>query len=547
MNEEKKVPSPYAHQVDALKFIADKDSFALFMEQGTGKSKVVIEKAHDLFVKNKINCLVIISPNAVKEQWITEQFPEHYPSDNWTGYVWDKVKSQKSKAEYSRAGNKENNLFVLSINVEAFQTDSVDPFIKEILQVKKVMVVIDESTRIKSGRRKPSRGKRGGAKRTNKILDLFRHVQYKGILTGTPTPNNPFDLWSQFEFLRFDFFRLDYFVFTHYYGIMVQKATQEGRRYTTVLDEKSYNLVKYKIKKYPALTPSIVEEISISTGIKTKDIIAINKMDKYNGYKNLDELRRKISEVTFFVKKQDCLDLPDKVYEKLYCKMSDKQEELYKNLKRDMYAEYMGSEITVTNKMVMYLRLQMVTGGLFPYTDSKIKIDDNGEEFFDFSYEYKRIENSVKLNVLVEDLEEVPQDTSVIVWARFRGEIDLITERLLQEGYECEKYYGGSSSEVIDKFKAKQIRFLIANPLKGGEGLNLQVATLHYFYSNSFKADSRLQAEDRSHRIGQSNKVTYKDIICKGTVDERIYQVLKNKENLINFFRTKSMEELFEI
>jgi len=546
MNEEKNVPKLYQHQIDALKFIEDKSIFALFMEMGTGKTKIIIERAHDLFVKGKINCVIIISPNAVKEQWITEQFPEHCPSENWTGYVWDKIKSQKSKDTYSIAGNKENSLFVLSVNVEAFQTDKVDPFIKEILAKKKVFVVIDESTRIKSGRRKPAKGKRGGAKRTNKIIDLFKNVQYKAILTGTPTPNNPFDLWSQFEFLKFDFFRMDHFLFTHYYGIMVQKATQEGRRYTTVLDEKTFNIVKSRLKKHEKLTPSIVEEISISSGIKTKDIILINNMTVYNGYKNLEELRKKIGEITFFVKKKDCLDLPEKVYEKLYCKMSDKQMDIYKTLKSTMYAEYMGSELTVNTKMVMYLRLQMVTGGLFPYSNSVIKIDQDGEEFFDFSYEHKKIENSVKLNVLLEDLEEVSEETSIIVWARFRGEIEMINDRLLEAGYSSEKYYGGSSGDVIDRFKAGETKILVANPLKGGEGLNLQIATLHYFYSNSFKADSRLQAEDRSHRIGQMNKVTYKDILCRNTVDERIYQVLKNKENLINYFRTRSDSEIFE-
>ena len=85
---------------------------------------------------------------------------------------------------------------------------------------------------------------------------------------------------------------------------------------------------------------------------------------------------------------------------------------------------------------------------------------------------------------------------------------------------------------------------MIATAAKGGEGLNLQIATLQYFFSNSFEGDKRLQAEDRSHRDGQTNKVLYKDIICKDTIDENIVAVLKRKENLIDFFREKPLEEV---
>jgi SNF2 family DNA or RNA helicase len=217
--------------------------------------------------------------------------------------------------------------------------------------------------------------------------------------------------------------------------------------------------------------------------------------------------------------------------------MGKEQTRLYKELKKQMFTEYMEKELTVTTKMVLAMRLQMVTGGIFPH------LNDDPEATF----EYSRIADSGKLSVLLEDLEDVPDDVSIIVWAQFRGEIDQITEALREAGYTAESYYGGSKDDVIDRFKNRETRFLVANPLKGGEGLNLQVSTLHYFYSNSFKADSRLQAEDRSHRIGQTNKVTYKDLICKGTVDEHVHEVLKRKGDLIDYFRSSSLEEFMKL
>lgn len=533
----KAVSEMYEHQKTAFEFIKDKDVFALFMEMGTGKSKLIVEKTHQLSQERKIDCIMLISPNAVKAQWVEEQFPLHYPSDDWNGYVWDGAKSKKSQDEFHKGFLDRSKLFVFSINVEAFQSDGIDLYVNAVRGERNLFVVVDESTRIKNGRRKPSRGKRAGAKRTNKLLDLFRHTKYKAILTGTPTPKNPFDLWSQFEFLKYDFFERDYFYFTHHYGILVQKATHEGKRYTTTLDERLFSIIKSKLKSLEEVTPRDVEEIAVYNGLSTKDVITIRNMDQYTAFKNLKDLKERMAPITFFINKKDCLDLPDKVYEKLYCEMGKEQERVYKELKKQMFTEYEGKELNVTTKMVLAMRLQMITGGVFPH------LDDSPEETF----EYSIIDGSCKVKVLIEDLEDVPDDVFVIVWAQFRGEIDLIVKELREAGFTCESYYGGSKYEVIERFKDRGFRILVANPLKGGEGLNLQLSTLHYFYSNSFRADSRLQAEDRSHRIGQVNKVTYKDLICKGTVDEHVHQVLKRKGDLIDYFRSKSVKEFMEL
>ena len=534
----KDVPQLFNHQLQALQFIHDKRNFALFMEQGTGKSKVIVEHSFYLLEQKEIDCVIVISPNAVKPQWVEEQYPTHFPSEDWNGFIWDGCGTKKSQKEYEDKVSDLNNLFVFSINIEAFQSSSIDLYFTSTLKNRKCLLVIDESTRIKNGRRKPTKGKRAGAKRTNKLLDLGILARHKGILTGTPTPRSPFDLWSQFEFLDRDFFTMDYFFFTHQYGIMIQRATQEGRRYTTVLDEKTYSMVKNSFKKAEEVTPRLIEELGLRFGMNTRDILCIKHMEKYSGYKNVDDLRNRISRITFFVKKADCLDLPDKVYEKLYCEMGKIQQDIYDKIKKEMYAEYSGKELTVTSKIVLTLRLQMITGGLFPFSDMSIKISEDGEEYMETIHGYGRIEDNGKIKVLMEDLEEVPEDTSIIIWACFRGEIELIEESLLKEGYSCEKYYGGSDDSVISRFKSGETRVLISNPVKGGEGLNLQISTLQYFYSNSFRADSRLQAEDRSHRIGQTNKVTYKDLICRKTIDERVYDVLKRKEDLINYFRS---------
>lgn len=539
------------HQKEAFSFVMDLFKqdikyFALFMEQGTGKSRVIVNIAKYLYKQGAIDTILLVATNASKEQWGEEQLPIHYEEVNELSiFIWDGCKTKKSKNKFFKVADSENKLKVFIFNIEAYTSNSVDTYVKYIISKGNGgFVVVDESTKIKNGRRKPGRGKRGGALRTNRILDYFSNKNcYKAILTGTPTPKSPFDLWSQFEFLKTNYFNMDYFFFTHRYGIQM-KRSNGGKNFNTLIDEKTFNQIKYKLKKADIITPMLIEELSARFSTNTENVLKINKMDKYYQYKNLKELKSKIDKVTFFKKKVDCLDIPPKTYEILKVEMSKEQKRIYTNLKDQLYSTYGGQELSVTNKISLYVRLQAVTGGLFPYTELEIKKDLLDEEYFEKISKFKYIEPNPKIKTLLDDLEEVPDYTYGIIWARFRAEIELIENKLLENNYTCQKFYGGSENSVIDEFKKGNFQWLVATPTKGSEALNLQIATIQYFYSNSFKADDRLQAEDRSHRDGQENKVLYKDLICKNTVDERIFAVLKRKENLIDYFRGKTLEDI---
>lgn len=542
------IPVPRKHQLEAEQFISElflKDirHFALFMEQGTGKTKVIIDIAKYLYEQGKIDSLIVFSTNASKEQWIEEQFPTHYGEEGWNGFIWDGCGTKTSRNKYFSTLNSKKGLKVFAFNIEAPTSDSVDIYLTNIIKNSKgLFVVVDESTKIKNGRRKPIRGKRAGAKRTNKLLDLFNNsLYYKAILTGTPTPRSPFDLWSQFEFLKRNYFGIDYFQFMHRYGIQISKSTGD-RRYYAVLSEKEFNIIKSEFNKLDIIRPSDLEMLSIKYHMKTEDLLKIRSMEKYSPYKNLDELKKKVDEVTFYVKKSDCLDIPPKTYETLRVTLDKDQKRIYEELKKNLYSKYAGEELTVTTKMVLTMRLQAISGGLFPFTETDILKGNDDIEYFETRYKYKYIMPNAKLNVLLEDLEEVNE--YFIVWARFRAEIELITEELRKAGYNVEKYYGGSKKTVIDDFKAGKIQGLVMSQAKGAEALNLQIATLHYFFSNTFNGDHRGQAEDRSHRDGQTNRVIYKDLVCKGTVDEGILASLMRKENLIDYFRTRPLEEI---
>lgn len=537
------IPKPYKHQEQALSFIAEKNIYALFMEQGTGKTKVCLMKLDQLYKRGLVDSLLLITPNAVKEQWIMEEIPLHYGKP-YAAKIWDGLNTNKSRDEFYEMLSKDNILRVFAINVEAFQSNRIDDFVKLFCRtVKEPFIIVDESTRIKNPK----------AKRTIKILNGFKTRPYKAILTGTPTPQSPFDLYGQFEFLYPNFFGgMNYHTFQHYYGILLQETTLQGKKYFKPLDSIKFNIIKNFLNKNQPLTEPIIMEACIRYNTSYKNIQYINNMTEFYPYKNMDELNQKINTLTFKVMKKDCLDLPDKVYEKLIVELSPEQKKLYKSLQKEYLALYSGKEITVNNKMVLTMRLQMITGGQFPYSELEIKKITNkeGEVFEGLSVNYKTLEikENTKLQALVEDLEEVDKNTQIIIWSIFVGEIKAITKKLKELNYNAECYYGNVSekerSRIIKEFKSGDIRILVINSSMGSEGLNLQCSTLHYFYSNGYRSDQRLQAEDRSHRSGQVNKVTYKDIICKDTVDLKILQCLKTKIDLINYFRSSSLEDI---
>jgi len=155
--------------------------------------------------------------------------------------------------------------------------------------------------------------------------------------------------------------------------------------------------------------------------------------------------------------------------------------------------------------------------------------------------------SSVKLDAIKADFDEVADGTPIIIWACFVPELNYIYDQLKHD-YKCALYYGGTAqgerNKIIEDFKAGQYDIFIGNVATAGLGLNLQNSTLQYFYSNSYRTEDRLQAEDRSHRIGVKSTCVYKDIIVKGTIDEKIYANISVGRDLNDYFKNASVRDL---
>jgi len=253
---------PYAHQLEVFEAFKSREFYGLFMEMGTGKSKVAIDIASYLYEQQKIDAVLLIAPNGVHYQWYSEQLPEHSPLPYY-GFIWDsrKYDTRHYQVAMSEFEKKDDRIKWLMANVEYFSTAALIRIFKRYLTSNRVFLIVDEATRIKNPR----------AKRTKQIIELSRMAYFRTILTGSPVTNSPFDLWSMFEFLKHDFWDCNYFMFMHRYGLFVKDMNRyTGRTFQRVMNEKDYSQLRSRIAKGES-----IERIAAYTGIsKTKSTVS---------------------------------------------------------------------------------------------------------------------------------------------------------------------------------------------------------------------------------------------------------------------------------
>ena len=479
--------NPYAHQAKAFKISRDAEDYALLMEMGTGKTKVIIDTAAWLYAQGKINFLLVVAPNEVHKNWILREVPAHLP--DWVPRrtaIWSSDMKAKDMKAYNRLWDERfDGLRILAVNVEAFGVQErwwrakrggpmkFGSEVNKILNAFKVLFAVDESSKIKTP----------GARRTKRLWALGKKGYYRRILTGTPVTNSPLDLYAQFRFLNHKYLGFsNFYSFKHHYA--------EWRTEKNWKADKDYEVC--------------------------------------TGFKNIDELTDRLDQVAFRVTKKECLDLPEKVYTRRFVAMSDEQRKIYTKLRDDSLLALKDEEFRVTNVLTRMLRLQQVLGGWVPDMDNPGTV----EPIFD----------DPKKNPRIKAIIDVAEESSskVIIWARFRSEIVAITN-ILNSVYgqgTAVSFYGdvktADRNEAIDSFQDEdsKVRFFVAQQHSGGYGLTLTAASYVIYYSNDFSLEARLQSEDRCHRIGQKNPVTYIDLECLGTIDTRIINTLREKKKL---------------
>jgi len=458
---------PYAHQLTALEKSWDKTEYGYFMEMGTGKSKVLVDNMAMLYDKGRINGAIIVAPKGVYRNWLSQEIPNHLASHIQPKVVlWTALTSKAKDKEYQSLFETGHDLHILIINVEALSTKKGLEFAAKFMSCHETMLAIDESTTIKN----PT------AKRTKSILLLGKQAKYKRILTGSPVTKSPLDLYTQCGFLNSFLLGFDsFYAFRNRYANMIDRNFG-GRRVQLI-----------------------------------------------GSYKRLDELAEKLKKFSYRVLKEDCLDLPEKVYVRREVDLTDEQSKAYATMKSAALALLKGKMATAPHVLTQMMRLHQITCGHLKNDDGTVT----------------EIKNN-RLTELLNLLDEV--EGKVIIWANYIHDIEHIVKQISKKFGEDSivQYYGAVPSdqrqENIEKFQDpnSKARFFIGNPQTGGYGITLTAANTVVYYSNGYDLEKRLQSEDRAHRIGQEKSVTYVDFIAPKTVDEKIVKALRSKMNIAN-------------
>ena len=460
---------PFSHQ--ELEFERSKTlkHYAIFWEMGCGKSKTIIDTIAYLWWTKEIDGVILVGDKGNYRNWHGEIAVHLHPSIKRRVAHYSSSASRLELQKIKSLLVPQNDVLdFLLINVEAFSGNNASVLCQRFFNGHYVFMCVDEATSIKNPK----------AMRTKNVIAAGRRADYRRILTGTPVVQGPLDLYSMCEFL--------------------EKGLLGFPTYTSF---KCHYCIQQRISLGPN-RPSF---------------------DKVVGYRNLNDLTVSIEPFSSRITKDQCLDLPDKIYQTYDVELTPEQQTAYNTLKETAVVQLKQGLLTSTSVLTTLNKLQQIVCG-------HVKLD-NGQ--------CVDIPNN-RLDDLQTILETIGDEHKVIIWCAFQRDVELVVERIRswkKINHVVVDYYGKTPESIrqtnLDAFTREPLcQYFVGTASTGGKGITLTCATYVIYYSNSYSLEDRLQSEDRAHRIGQTKNVTYIDLVTRGTTDEKVIDALKRKEDL---------------
>lgn len=322
-------------------------------------------------------------------------------------------------------------------------------------------VIVDESSFIKGH----------GALRTNRIITMSERARYRLIMTGTPLTEGYEDLYAQMRFLSSQILGYNSF----------------------------YSFAANHLEYHPDYPGMVVKA------------------------HNTNHLVSKIEPYIFQIKKEDALDLPEKIYETRYCELTTKQKEAYQQAKEEILQ--LNNDDILESYVIFQLfgALQQIVSGFWNREGKLLQFPEN------------------RTGLLLDVISEIPENEPVIIWCKYIYSVNKIHDLLKDESV----VYCGETSERdrqsnLDLWRSGKKRFLITTISSGGYGLDLTNSRYAIYYENEFSYAHRIQSEDRIHRIGQERKPVYIDLYATCGIEKRIYQAIVRKENVASKFNEET-------
>lgn len=251
----------------------------------------------------------------------------------------------------------------------------------------------------------------------------------------------------------------------------------------------------------------------------------------------MEDLRDKVGRFSTRLLKSECLDLPPKIYSTREVPFDPKQKKAYDQMREIQVAQLeekaKTTTITATTVMTALIKLQQILCGF--------ALDEDGNVIEVPTLRYNALKD------IIDDT-----DGKLIIWTHFKHSVQSIG-RFLRESFPESRvglYYGETSryerDSIVDDFQSERssLRFIVANSA-ASKGLTLTAGQTNVYFTNTFNLETRLQSEDRTHRIGTRGAVTYIDLVTHNTVDEKIIAALRHKVDLGDMVIKNDWQQLF--
>ena len=304
--------------------------------------------------------------------------------------------------------------------------------------------------------------------------ELSKKMNIRYGLTGTPFGRDPMDLWAQFY--------------------LCDRGETLGSS-TGPFSEAYFN-------KVPGFQGRIKLEFDQRKKFKFRQVL------KHRSLRYVDK---------------ECNDLPGSKKIPIYLKMPPDSEAYYQQILKD-YVE--NGRMTDTKEIANnFTKLRQIASGFLylvnPETSEKIIIN---------------FPNNPKIDKLEELIDGIDEYKKIIIFCEFTESVKTVSDLLRKKKIGFVSITGDSKNpgELLKKFQDPHnlIRVMIANNKSGSTGLNLQIAKYMIFYETSVSPIIRKQAEKRSDRTGQTERVFIYDLIMKDSVEEKVHKYLEEGKDL---------------
>lgn len=459
-----KMPPLAEYQHIAVNLLMHSPMVALFAECGLGKTYIALNSIEQQFIRGTLSpgkVLICGKLATLETGWYDDclKFTHMKPVVLWIG----QVKNRKQKLI---------ELLNTPADVYIINHDGVRLLEEELVKKEFDKIIVDESTILKSYvSDRANKGKFGQS-----LMRVSAKARWRVIMSGTPAPNGPEDLWGQMHFLDPQGFMLEKTI--HDFRALYMKTVYLG-------DPRNPNTPKKFVPKPDA--PA-----------KVADLIA---------------------PVTFRAKIRDNLkDLPEKTIIRRVCDMTGEQARHYEEMCKSLSTEIDSEIVDVDMALTKLGKLRQITGGfLIDHKQETHEIDDN-----------PKIE-------LLDDLltEEIDPEHKVVIYAQYQYEIEMIESRYKDMGV-CSVYGGNSSTTNLSNIKSfindKSKRICLLHPRSAAHGITLVCANYMVFYSISHSAEENYQAQARIERNGQKHPMFIYYLLCNESIDEDIYNIVVDKQ-----------------